>query len=211
MDLRALSPQARLALVADWIDERLDADTAGQLTAALAYDDALVADVEWVRGLARAAADHPLIEPPPVLRQRLRQNYHRWTRDHAGSGDRVMELPTTLIFDSRRDQLHLQARGAGSESAQLTQLVFRCELADLILDARPAGRHRWSLAGQVVLGHATSSPVFEAQAEGPDEPVVWADGDAFGRFSAEVPDTVNRLTVTNGEITMVAALALRQP
>ena len=36
MDLRALSPQARIALVADWIDGRLDADTADQLSVALA-------------------------------------------------------------------------------------------------------------------------------------------------------------------------------
>ncbi len=209
MDLSDLDAPARLTLVADWVGGTLDRATAALVAAAVEQDPELARDAAWIRWLIRASADHPLVEPPPVLRQRLRQSFRRWARDHAVHGDQVVEFPTVLIFDSRRDQLQLAARG-GAPGDQL-HLVFRSELADLVVDARATAPGRFRLSGQVLLGHATSSPVFEAVASGPDVRVVSVDGDDFGRFSADVPDSVERLSVCNGEIRIVATLPLRQP
>lgn len=208
MDLKTLGTGARLTLVADWVDGKLDPAIANQVAQAAADNPDWAGDAAWVRGLCRAGTNHPLPEPPLVLRQRLRQGFHRWARDHAAPGDRILTVRASLIFDSRRDQLELQTRGQESEPP--IHLVFRSELADLVLEARWAGAHRLRLAGQVLLGHATSSPVFEAVIDGPDDQVRAVNGDRFGRFSTEVSDSVDRLSVTNGEVTIVAALSLRR-
>lgn len=80
----------------DWLDGRLDADRAERVAAQLAEaDERTLRTVDWVRGFLTTARELPLEEPPPVVRQRLKQYFARWSQAHAGLGDDAVELMYT--------------------------------------------------------------------------------------------------------------------
>jgi hypothetical protein len=68
----------------DWLEGRLDADRAERVAAQVAEaDERILRTVDWLRGFLIAARELPLEEPPPIVRQRLKQHFARWSRGHA--------------------------------------------------------------------------------------------------------------------------------
>lgn len=81
----------------DWLDGRLDADRATRVAAQVAEaDERTLRTVDWVRGFLTTARELPLEEPPPIVRQRLKQYFVRWrSRSHAEPGEDAMDLRYT--------------------------------------------------------------------------------------------------------------------
>jgi hypothetical protein len=65
----------------DWLEGRLDADVAERVAAQVAEaDERSLRTVDWLRGFLITARELPLEAPPPIVRQRLRQYFVRWSR-----------------------------------------------------------------------------------------------------------------------------------
>lgn len=208
MELEPPSRHHRLDTVMDWVFGRvLDPEVERELTETALNDPGLRADIDWVLRLYQSSTDLPLVDPPPLLRQRLRQQFKRWAREQTPFEPSGLELSATLVFDSRRDRLAVGMRGVGPKEGTV-HLVWRTEIAEVLVQARRQDCGLVQLDGQVLLGHDTSAPVFEVSVLGPDVAVRVIDGDAFGRFHARVPDTVDQLMLTNGELTLYAPLDL---
>lgn len=208
MDLNLLPRPERLGIVVDWVFGRLpDPKLERALTEAAPREPGLRAEIEWARGLRRVARDLPLTEPPALLRQRLRQQFRAWAAGQGLPAPPALELNASLVFDSRRDRLEVGVRG-DHHDGEVTHLVWRTEVAELIIQARTQDSGLVRLDGQVLLAHPTSSPVFEIVAQGPGVTLRAAEGDSLGRFHALVPQTVDRLYVSNGEVTLTAQISL---
>lgn len=68
----------------DWLEGRLDTDRAEWVAAQVAEADELVLrTVDWLRGFLATARELPLEEPPPIVRQHLRQYFACWSRARA--------------------------------------------------------------------------------------------------------------------------------
>ena len=206
-----LAPSDRdLTIVADWLDGRLTADAAAELAARETVDPELQADVAFVRQVKDAGRSLPLVEPPPLVRQKLRQQFRRWADEQPTLSSGSLELAGTLIFDSRRQQLALATRRlpAGRSARDVVHLVWRTDLAELVLEVRPDDEDHVRLDGQVLLEHESVSGVFEAEVTGPSSSVTAVDGDILGRFRLRAPRDASLLRVSNGEFCILAALDL---
>lgn len=203
-------PRPPRGMAADWVEGRLAPDQAARAAELAGSDPDFRAEVAFVRMVVAAGRDLPLVEPPPVLRQRLRQSFQDWHRAPASRASRLLEVVASLVFDSRHQQLGLAVRGAGDGlGGQAVHLMWQCEVADLMVEARPtAAADVVDLRGQVLLSHDSSSPVFTAEVVGPGRSVPSVDADDLGRFSIEAPRGVTALRVSNGEMTIVAELDL---
>lgn len=200
-----------LTAVADWVDGRLDADAAAAMAERVAKDPELRAHADFVRRVVASGASLPLIEPPALVRQKLRQQFRRWVDQQPTRTTSMLELVGTLIFDSRRQRLALATRGrrsSGRSPNDVVHLVYRTELAELVLEARAESADTFRLDGQVLLEHESVSPVFEAEVTGPGVTVAAVDGDTLGRFQLRASRQANRLRVSNGEFSILADLDL---
>lgn len=204
-------PRPPRTLAADWVEGRLSARDAERAAELARSDPDFRAEADFVRAVVAAGQVLPLVEPPPVLRQRLRQSFQQWHRAPASRTSLLLEVVASLVFDSHRHQLGLATRGAGATlSGPVRHLVFRCELADLMVEARPgADADQVDLRGQVLLSHDTGSPIFTAEVLCPDRASVSVDADDLGRFSVVAPRGATELRVSNGEMTIIAELELQ--
>jgi hypothetical protein len=65
----------------DWLESRLETDRAERVAAQVAEaDEQTLRAVEWLRGFLITARELPLEEPPPIVRQSLKQYFARWSR-----------------------------------------------------------------------------------------------------------------------------------
>lgn len=206
--------RAPMELAAEWVEGRLGPAEARLAEQQAASDPDFRGDVAFVRMVASAGEEMPLVEPPPVLRQRLRQSFQQWhrapARHDARAGDGLLEVFASLVFDSRRQQLQLAVRGAATAmGGPVVHLMWQCELADLMLEAR-AGEapDLVDLRGQVLLAHASASPVFTAVVSGAERRAESVVADELGRFRVIAPREVTSLRVSNGELAIVAELDL---
>jgi hypothetical protein len=202
------SDQPDFAILLDWIECRLEASVAAEVARQVAAGNTRTHDaVKWLREFRAAAQELPLHDPPPLVRQNLRQHFVRWTRARAVLEQGPVELHAVLVFDSRRDVVRSSVRAADLDD-EVVHLAYTTAFADLVIDARRSGR-RLRLEGQVLLAEPGSAPVFEATISGPDFSARTIDGDGLGRFSlSDVPEVARRLRVSNGEIAIVAELDL---
>jgi hypothetical protein len=80
----------------DCLEGRLDAGRAERVAAQVAEaDEGTLRTVEWVRGFLTTARELPLEEPPPIVRQRLKQYFARWSQAQAVLGDDAIDLRYT--------------------------------------------------------------------------------------------------------------------
>lgn len=204
------SPPPARGLAADWVEGRLAPEDVDRVAKMMVSDPAFRAEVEFVRMVAASGRDLPLVEPPPILRQRLRQSFQQWHRTPVSRTSRLMEVVASLVFDSRVNQLGLATRGAATGLAGDTvHLMWQCDLADLMVEAGPADEAGLlDLRGQVLLNHDSGSPVFTAAISGPYDTALSVDADDVGRFSVRAHRDATELRVSNGEITIIATLDL---
>ena len=198
------------AVLADWLEGRLDVEQAERVrTAVAAGDPSVRSAVAWLQGFLRTVESVPLHQPPPLLRQRLRQHFRVWAQGRPARSDQVDTVRAVLVFDSRVNRSLAQVRGRGEDDT--LHLAFRSALADVVIDARLLGNGYARLDGQVLTAHPTRSGVFEAIASAPAFTIRVVDGDELGRFSmSPVPLDRYALKLGNGEFLVTADLDLRQ-
>jgi hypothetical protein len=197
------------ATLLDWLDGRLDATEASQVSARVAEGDSRTrAAVQWLQGFLATARAFPAPEPPPIVRQNLQQYFVRWSKAQAALRADPHLVDATMLFDSRQDLALAGFRGGG-ETDDAYHLAFTTEVADLVIDVRRIADGQVRLDGQVLLGDPAAAPVFAAEADGPGFRVRTVEGDELGRFTLSgVPAGRCRLTVSNGETVLQAELDL---
>lgn len=196
--------------LADWLEGRLEPAEAARVAAEVEHGDpALQSAARWLGGFLRCSDQMPLLTPPPLVRQRLRQHFRRWSQAKAILEQPPLIAEMMLLFDSRMDRPMMQVRGAGDTTA--VHLAFRSDQADLVVDLHPQPEGTFRLEGQVLPIDAEASPVFEAIASSEGFMIRSVDGDELGRFVLNaLPATRTELRVTNGELLLVAGLDLRR-
>jgi len=198
-------------VLADWVDGRLPVDRGEAVRAEVSLaGPATEASVRWLdqfRALARAM---PLVEPPPVVGQHLRRHFRLWSQARAALSQPPAQLMATLLFDSRLDVAPAGVRGVDDYDGA-AHVAYTCEGADVVLDLIRTGDGGVRVEGQVLVAEGVE-PVFEAVVVGPGGVLRTVDGDELGRFSlVSVPVDATELRVSNGDVTIVAALDLRGP
>ena len=152
----------------DWLEGRLDATEASQVSGSVAEGDSRTqAAVQWLQGFLVTARAFPAPEPPPIIRQNLRQHFVRWSKARAALRPDPHLVDATLLFDSRQDLALAGVRG-GDEPEDAYHLAFTSDVADLVVDVRRIGDGQVCLDGQVLLGDTSAAPVFAAKAAGPE-------------------------------------------
>ena len=196
-------------MLLDWLEGRLDQDTAGRVAAYVDQaDEDTRRTVDWLRGFLATARELPLHEPPPIVRQSLAQYFARWSRARAELDQPARDVHARLLFDSRHD-LPLAGVRAGTSDDDAVHLVYTAEEGDLLIDVYRQGAGAVRLDGQMLLAQPAGAPVFEASVTGPGFSVRTRDGDDLGRFSLPaVPAQRGQLRATNGLITIVVDLDL---
>jgi len=190
----------------DWVEGRLEPATAAAVAEAVEAGDARVrGTVEWLARFAAAAAEVPLQDPPPIIRQRLHQQFQARTSREAATP--IADVHGSLLFDSRHDVAAAGMRG-GPSGDEVIHLAYTSSVGDLVLDIHPGDAGLLRIEGQVLSADA-ASPVFEASARGAGWEVRTVDGDALGRFQLEqVPPHVDQLTASNGQFSLRVELDL---
>ena len=196
-------------LLLDWLEDRLDPETADRVAAHMTVaDERTRRTADWLRGFLATARALPLHEPPPVVRQSLIQHFARWSQAQAVLDQRPRDVHVRLLFDSRQDLAPAGVRAGGRDDDAL-HLVYTAEEGDLLVDIYRLGAGLVRLDGQMLLAEPQGAPVFEASVTGPGFTIRTRDGDELGRFSLrDVPRTRCQLKASNGLITVVADLDL---
>jgi hypothetical protein len=199
----------RFATLVDWIDGRLSPEHADAVAAEVAQSDARTqAIVDWLRSFVSVGRRLPLEEPPPIVRQRLNSYFEQWWDKDQQLHQEIAAFDADILYDSRTAPVLAGARGTVTDS--VLHLAYSTDAADLVLDVQRLVGHRVRIDGQVLVSGDSARPVFEATISGPGFTLRTVDGDVLGRFRLDdVPDTAERLVVSNGEITVTARLELR--
>ena len=197
--------QVDFAMVLDWVEGRLDPAAAARVADAAGYDPRVREIVAWLRGFHGAAAALPLVDPPPIVGQRLRQYFRRWARAREELGREPVEVVARMLFDSRQDVALVDLRAADADTdADIAHLAFTSDPADVVLDVRRLGPGRVRIEGQVLPADGVDR-AYAVEATGPRMTAVHSvGGDRQGRFVLpELPDRVDRLRLDSGELVLV--------
>lgn len=183
--------------ILDWLEGRSDPERAQAIEAALAQPGSPARTfAEWAREFYRLSVQLPLIEPPPVVRQRLR----RMHAVRSGRGRPTKRLVARLDIDSREPDALVAVRGPLLDTPTRVQLAFTTDVANVVLDIAPEAAGRVTLRGQVLPRRAMPT-AFHAAAHGPSGPVTSRDGDDLGSFTlANVGVDTELVVLTNDEV-----------
>jgi hypothetical protein len=196
-------------LLCDWLEGRLDAETAAGVAAAVEADEdgRLQGSVAWLTSFLTVSRELPLSSPPPLVRQRLNQYFSRWSKAREAMSGTPVVVPADLLFDSRKDLVGAGMRSGSADAA--VHLGFISAVADIVLDARPTPDGLIRVDGQVLPTRDTA-PVFAATFEAPSFSATVLDGDEFGHFGVGgVPRESVEVRLSNGEVTVVLQADLR--
>jgi hypothetical protein len=191
------------AMVLDWVEGRLDPAAAARVAEAAVHDPRVREIVAWLRSFHGAAADLPLVDPPPIVGQRLRQYFRRWARTREELAREPVEVVARMLFDSRQDVALADLRAADADS-DIAHLAFTSDPADVVLDVRRLGPGRVRIEGQVLPIDGVDR-AYAVEATGPRMTAVHSvGGDRHGRFLLpELPDRVDRLRLDSGELVLL--------
>ncbi len=195
-----------------WLEGRLPEQKASLVAEQVRLGDLRVQrSAAWLRGFLAVAADLPLHDPPPLVRQRLRQYFRAWSQAKALLEGAPEELTASLLFDSRQDLVLAGARSADGQDSEV-HLAFTCEAADLVIDLAPDSAGTFRLDGQVLTAQPGDAPMFEAVLSSDGFSLRSVDGDDTGAFVLSgVPPSDAQLTVSNGLISISADLRIGPP
>lgn len=191
------------AMVLDWVEGRLDTATAARVAEAAVHDPRVRQIVAWLRRFHGAAAALPLVDPPPIVGQRLRQYFRRWARAREELAREPVEVVARMLFDSRQDVALVDLRTADADT-DIAHLAFTSDPADVVLDVRRLGPGRVRIEGQVLPTDGVER-AYAVEATGPRMTAVHSvGGDRHGRFLLpELPDRVDRLRLDSGELVLL--------
>lgn len=173
--------QPTFTAILDWLEGRLDSEAANLVERSIAAgDEKTIRTLGWLRGFIDTTRSHPLHQPPPLVRQRLRQHFADWSRARRPLDRPLEEFSSALLFDSRRD-LALTGVRAADDADETAHLAYTSEVADLVVDASRtepgdfgsrARSFRWT-----PLPHRSSKPSSweRTSRDGPSTATTWAD------------------------------------
>lgn len=195
--------------LADWIEGRMDRETSAQVTAAVESNDPILfRRLSWLHKFLDTAEAMPLISPPLIVRQKLRQHFARWSGAQPRPEASRPIYQARLIYDSRSDRTLESVRGPWIDDETI-HLAFGSGVADLVIDAHPLDQNRFAVKGQVLLAEPSSSPIFEAAVTCENVTTRTLAGDQFGRFElVGVPAGTAEFWATNGEVMIEATVEL---
>lgn len=183
--------------IVDWIEGRVTRRAAAAMDAREHSDNDTQATIEWIEGFRSFAAENPVPQPPPIVKQRLRQAFQR----HHGDEPIPEHQNAHLTFDSRDDIVMAGVRGH-AEIDEGYQRTFATESHGVLIDVLPADRNTIRIEGQV-LGVEAEPGVWEVQAVSTTGTVSDIHGDENGCFSlAKAPLSTELLRLTNGQLTI---------
>lgn len=183
----------------DWLEGRLTRESSAMMDQVWQHhhDDEVRDAVTWIEGFRTFANDNPVPQPPPIIRQRLRQAFEQ----HHGRGPLPVHQVARVTFDSRDDVIMASVRGH-VEIGEGYQRTFATESHGVLIDVLTVSESEVRIEGQV-LGVESESSVWEAQVLFPSGSITDSNGDENGSFSiADVPLSVETLRLTNGHVTI---------
>ncbi len=191
--MKSYDPEFRR--IVDWVDANRD-----RIDASLPWSDPnSIETAMWMESFLQLAAELPLPEPPPIVRQRLRQSFARLQHVRAKTASTTY-IPELLV-DTRVDRELIGVRGTTqSTTPDVFQLVLRAPVATVFLEIAGAAECSRTLSGQVILS-SFGPPVFEATAVSEGLRIRSVYGNGNGEFRLEnVPDDSGLLLLDNGQI-----------
>ncbi len=181
----------------DWVEGRLTRTEAAATQAAVeAAGPETASTIDWIHNFIQLGADNPLPEPPPLVRQRLRQSFER----HHGRAEPKRRELAELMFDSRDDAVVVGVRG-GPSLDDGYRLAFAADSLGVLIDVLPESDTTVRLEGQVLAGPELAA-VWEVSAQH-DSGARRIDigGDANGSFALDgVGLDVDTVILSNGEL-----------
>lgn len=183
----------------DWLEGRLTRESTAAMdrSAATYEDDEIQAAITWIEGFRRFALENPVPQPPPIIKQQLRQAFER----HHGRGVVPIHQIAHVTFDSRDDVVMASVRGH-SEVGEGYQRTFATESHGVLIDVLALSESEVRIEGQV-LGVESESSVWEVQVRFPSGSKTDSTGDENGSFSiTDVPMAIDTLRLTNGHVTI---------
>lgn len=187
-----MSTRPTFTSLADYVDGRLDPDTAESIEEILAHGDSEAqAIVEWLRTFRQVAGRLPMESPPVRVGYYLRRQFEQRT----ARGGLTRQLLASLKFDSRCDLAAAGVRSGDSDQSTI-HLAFQCDAGDVFLDLVPSGDGHLRLDGQAMWAAGHEAPILAARLTGPGFSESSSGGDRLGRFSfARVPAEVEQLVL----------------
>ncbi|MEL7155692.1 MAG: hypothetical protein AAFN30_03730 [Actinomycetota bacterium] len=181
----------------DWVEGRLTrSDAAAVASAVETGGDDIKRTTAWIREFIRFGKDNHLPQPPPLVRQRLRQSFER---HHGRAAPRRRER-AELMFDSRDDAVVAGVRG-GPSLDDGYRLAFATESLGVLLDVLPEPAGTVRIEGQVLAGSELAA-IWEVSARhhgGAQRTDI--GGDANGSFAVDgVGLDLEVLVLSNGEL-----------
>lgn len=187
--------------IVDWVEGRLDRQSAAPVEAALAAGDPRTRGaIAWVRTFHEVAAELPLIAPPARVRYYLRRRFDERTDVSTARGGAVRRLLAALVFDSRTEPSLAGVRGS-DVGGDAVHLAFRSDAGDVLLDLTRVREGVVRVDGQVLWSDAPTVPRLEAVVRGPDIASSTAEAGDLGRFTfPQVQPGIDQLTLRCGDL-----------
>ncbi len=167
----------------DWVEGRLSEEEVRAVEERVAAaDDAMRAEVAWLRAFSRISEDTVIASPPSEVRDALIERFEAYAEGKQQPGF-LQRLVARLTFDSNL-QPAVGLRAAVSESQR--QLVYSTDAADVAIIVRPRTRDGLlDVYGQILPVDGTDAGVFGVQLlEGSSEVATTATNE-LGEFTFE--------------------------
>ena len=194
------SENVEFARLLDWVEGRLSEEEARAVAERVAAaDNAMRADVAWMRAFSRISEDTVIVSPPPEVRDALIERFEAYAEGKQQPGF-LERLVATLTFDSNL-QPALGLRAAGISESQ-RQLVYSTDAADVAIIVRPRARDGLlDVYGQILPVDGTDSGVFGVQLRKDASEVATTATNDLGEFTFEaVPPGVYEALAANDRV-----------
>jgi hypothetical protein len=168
--------------VVDWLEGRLPEKEAQEITARIAADPALQADVAWLRAFHQASQDITFEAPPATVRAQLSRRFAAYRAENRPP-TWWERLTAVLKFDS-----HLQPATAGARSVTPTerQLVYTTAQADVALTIQlQTPGQTFNLFGQILPTQSDTPDLFTVHLLRQDHEFGFTATDEVGEFVLE--------------------------
>jgi hypothetical protein len=163
----------------NWLEGKLDADTAAAVARAVAEQPSLRATADWLREFLHLSATTRLDTPDAAVHRAASAHFRAYARGARRPG-LLKTLRGLLVSDSRRLPAPAGARGGTSQTTP-RQLIFSTAAADVALNIQ-THQEQMTLSGQVFPLGDEEAAVYTVQLIRAGQPIGLATTDAVGKF-----------------------------